>query len=572
MPTPGLSSIAVLDGAPRGQLEFNGRLFVIAGTKLYELALLSTGSPGIPIQVQTTVLGTVANDGLPASLAANQFQLLMCSAGNVYLLNLATNAFSQVPASNFTLSTGPAPVIQVAFCDSFFLALIKNSQTVCISNVLDGANWNLNGQIVVSVYPENVVGMIVDHRELGLIGRKASQIYFASGSNNVFDPQPGGLVQQGGAATFAMNQLDNSVFWLGADEKGNRIAWRLNGYTPVRVSTFATEFAWQKYPTASDAVSYAYQSNGHAFWVILFPSANNGNGATWVYDASIGLWHERDFLNVVTGYSMGHPSWNHSFWNGFHIVGNWRSSNLYQMDDNFFDNAGVPIIRVRRAPHIATELETTKHSRFILDMETVASALGQAPVVLQSPNGSLWQLGVTDTPVLTATSVPTGTVQIIKLTDPTKATTWRVGVNNIGQLTTTSIALDLTQPLAFIVLSSSRITAWNMQVNAGGLLQIPTIKVPLPTQQLNGGQGPFVYLRWSDDGGHTWSSAQPRSGGASGQFKTRVVWRRLGRARIRTYEVSCSEPVPIRIIDAYINAQPGYQPAERLPHQIRKVA
>src|SRR5258708_24179028 len=138
--TRGLISIATLEGPPRGQLEYNGRLFVIAGTKLYEV-LLATSGIGLPITVTTTVLGTgIANDGLPASLAASQTQLLMASGGNVYLLTLATNVFTQVAASNFTLSTGPAPVLQVAFVISFFLALIKNRHTVQISNGLDGAN------------------------------------------------------------------------------------------------------------------------------------------------------------------------------------------------------------------------------------------------------------------------------------------------------------------------------------------------------------------------------------------------------------------------------------------------
>ena len=85
-------------------------------------------------------------------------------------------------------------MIQVVFCDSFFLALIANSQTICISNVLDGNNWNLNGQIVVSVFADNVVGMVVDHREVGFLGRKKSVIYFASGSLSVFDVSPGGFI------------------------------------------------------------------------------------------------------------------------------------------------------------------------------------------------------------------------------------------------------------------------------------------------------------------------------------------------------------------------------------------
>lgn len=568
--TPGIASIAVLEGPPRAQLEYNGRLFVVAGTKLYEITQTSAGA-GLPITVTTTILGSgITNDGLPASMAANQIQLLIASGGSVYLFVFATGVFSQVAASNFTLASGPAPVIQVAFCDSFFLALIKNSQVVQVSNVLDGANWNLNGQIQVSVYPENIVGMIVDHRQVGLAGRKKTVIYYASGSANVFDVVPGSFIEQGAAATFSLSQLDNSVFWIGGDDKGSAVAWRLNGYTPARVSTFATELAWQSYPRISDSVSYVYQEQGHYFWVVLFPSANNGNGATWVYDTATSLWHERDFLNVTTGIAMGHPSWNHAFWNGVHIVGDWRSANLYQMHLQFLDNAGVPIRRVRRAPHISTELETIRHSRFILDMET---GLGPEPplqgggtptlLTLKDANNVLWGVTVLDNGNLQTTAGSLGPAQTIFLN--VGAATWQLGITITGLLTTTSVAFNAANPTFIVMVSADSLTAWNLGVTAAGLLTTSSNLQALA-------RGPLVFLRWSDDGGHTWSSPQGRDAGQAGQYKARLRWARLGRARIRTYEISCSDPIPVRIIYAYVNATPGYQPSERLPHQFRKVS
>lgn len=601
LPTPGLAAIAQLEAVPRGQMEFNGRTFVVAGTKLYEILLISLGGSGIPIQVSTNVLSgavALANDGLPASLAANENQLLVTSGGSVYVYYLNTmkdsvtgatitaGTFKQVPASNFTLSSGNAPVVEVEFCDSFFLALIANSQNVQISNVLDGFNWipggsivggvytgGVSSQIVVSVYPDNVIGMSVDHRVLWLHGRKKTVGYVSGDPQNIFAVQPGAFIEQGAVATFAISQLDNSIFWVSGDDKGDGMGFRLNGLTPQRITTHAVELAWKSYPKRSDAVSYTYQDNGHSFWVILFQSANNGNGATWVYDIASGLWHERDFLNETSGASLGHPSWNHAYWNGAHIVGDWRSSTLYHMDSTFYDNAGVPITRVRRAPHISTELEMMRYDRFILDVESGVSVTGTAPIILQSPNGSLWRLSTNDSGNLTTTlTVLGGTVSVIKLNDPTKAATWQLAVTNAGVLTTTSIGLDITQPTAILIQSTSKATKWNMGVTLIGLLTTVKTNAALPTLQLNGGVGPYVYLRFSDDAGHTWSNAQSRTMGAPGQFRTRVIWWRLGASRVRTLEVSCSEPVPFRIVDGYINAAPGFQPSERMTKQLQKVA
>lgn len=580
--TPGIRWITALEGIPRAQFEYNGRYFAVGGTKLYE-GIATNDIYGNFISLSLNILNLtvpIVNDNLPASIAANETQLAIASGGFVYIyylsstvdsvtgLTVPAGTFKQVPASSFTLSTGNAPVIQVAFCDSFFLALIANSQTVCISNVLDGFNWTLNGQIVVNVYPENVVGMIVDHREVWLRGKKKTVVYFASGSLSVFDVSPGGFVEQGGASPFGCSLLDNSIFWVGGDDRGNAIGWRATGYNAQRITTHAVEFAWQSYPKISDAVSYAYQGQGHAFWVVFFPSANNFLGATWVYDTSTGLWHERDFLNVITGSSMAHPSWNHVFAFGQHIVGDWNSPNLYRMNINYTDNDGVPIIRMRTAPHVSTQMERMVYSQFELDMDV---GLPAAPLVsvpfLQDSAGGLWRLWVSDLGILNTTKSSLRIGASIVLTDPTNAATWIVGVNTLGQLTTTSATLDLTGPKSLTLVGPS--TFWNLQVTAGGLLQtIQTTQGSIVGSTV----APQIFLDWSNDGAKTWSNKQGRSFGLTGQTRTRVVWRRLGQARVRTYRVTCSEGVPIRIFDAYINAAPGYQPTERIGQQLRKSA
>jgi len=69
------------------------------------------------------------------------------------------------------------------------------------------------------------------------------------------------------------------------------------------------------------------------------------------------------------------------------------------------------------------------------------------------------------------------------------------------------------------------------------------------------GQGniPIVMMRTSDDGGQTWLPERQASAGKMGVFYTRVYWQRMGAARDRVFEVSVSDPVPWRLIDAYLN-------------------
>ena len=70
----------------------------------------------------------------------------------------------------------------------------------------------------------------------------------------------------------------------------------------------------------------------------------------------------------------------------------------------------------------------------------------------------------------------------------------------------------------------------------------------------NGGDtDPQVMLRWSDDGGHTWSSEHWADMGKIGEYFRRVIWRRLGmtlKLRDRVYEISGTDAVKIALLGA----------------------
>ena len=73
------------------------------------------------------------------------------------------------------------------------------------------------------------------------------------------------------------------------------------------------------------------------------------------------------------------------------------------------------------------------------------------------------------------------------------------------------------------------------------------------------GSDPQIMLRWSDDGGHTWSNEHWTSAGKIGEYGRRAIWRRLGmttKLRDRLYEVSGTDPVEITIMGAELYATP----------------
>jgi len=73
------------------------------------------------------------------------------------------------------------------------------------------------------------------------------------------------------------------------------------------------------------------------------------------------------------------------------------------------------------------------------------------------------------------------------------------------------------------------------------------------------GSDPQVMLRWSDDGGHTWSNEHWAGIGKIGEYYRRVFFRRLGmtlKLRDRVYELSGTDPVKVAIVGAELIISP----------------
>jgi len=314
---------------------------------------------------------------------------------------------------------------------------------VWVTALLDGTSVDGLGYAVVNGAPDNLAAMIIDHREVWLFGSNSCEVWYNTGSlGSPLERIQGAFNEIGCAATFSVAKLDNSVFWLGSDARGMGIVYRANGYTGARVSTHAVEWQIQQYSDISDAIAYTYQQDGHAFYVLTFPSAN----ATWVYDASTQMWHER--AGFENGNFVRHRGNCQVAFNGETIVGDYENGKLYALDLNTYDDNGSSqkwLRSWRALPTGANTLRRTTHHSLQLDCET------------------------------------------------------GVGLNS-GQ-----------------------------------------------------GSDPQVMLRWSDDGGHTWSNEHWQSMGKIGKYGTRTIWRRLGmttKLRDRVYEISGTDPVKITITGA----------------------
>jgi hypothetical protein len=140
--------------------------------------------------------------------------------------------------------------------------------------------------------PDGLLRLLANHDEVWLFGKKTTEVWGHTGSAGFpFDPIPGSLMDRGIAAPLSAILMDNAPFWLGDD----RIVYRANGYTPVRVSTFAVEEILRS-GTVDDAEASTHAIGGHHFYVLKLPTL----GRTLVLDAATQIWHERQSGTAVT--------------------------------------------------------------------------------------------------------------------------------------------------------------------------------------------------------------------------------------------------------------------------------
>jgi len=74
---------------------------------------------------------------------------------------------------------------------------------------------------------------------------------------------------------------------------------------------------------------------------------------------------------------------------------------------------------------------------------------------------------------------------------------------------------------------------------------------------LGQGQDPQAMLRWSNDGGSTFSNEHWVTIGKIGQYLNRAIWRRLGWSRDRIFEVVITDPIKAVVVSANLKASAG---------------
>lgn len=363
----------------------------------------------------------------------------MVDGANLYVYNTQTGTFATSSDAAFLGS------YVVAEIDGFFIWAKPGSQTFYTSPLY----WNGTAPIDGTYFalkddaPDNIVAIIEQNRELWLIGEATTEVWYnAGGQYFPFSRLQGTLQQVGCSAVHSLARHSQGLIWLGRSERGIGSVVMTQGYQSQSISNPALSYALNQYPVISDAIGHVYTEEGHEFYVLTFPTAD----VTWVYDLTTQVWHQRGAYDDVAGeFHRARANCQMTFQN-MQIVGDYQTGQIYWQTRTAFDDAGRPLVAVRRAPHVwdKQDRKRVRHNRLQIEFNSGAAASGTNPQAM---------------------------------------------------------------------------------------------------------------LKWSNDGGRTWGNEHFESIGLTGETQNRVIWRRLGLARDRVYEVRVSDAVNRDIVGASLMAQ-----------------
>ena len=351
--TPGLRLWAALAGGNiRGCVRFNSTTsVVVCGGNVY-----SVSNTGV-----SQLLGTIAADTTPVKMASNGTVIMLVTGPAGYIVDpTAANLITPISDPSFDGAD------TVDFLDGYFVFNKPGTGQFQITGLYNTTIDPLDFATAEGS-PDKLISLIVDHRELWLFGENSTEVFYNSGNPDFpFERIQGAFIEQGCAAKFSVAKMDNSVFWLSADDRGQGMVQRAVGYQPQRISTHAVEFAIGGYSRIDDAIAYTYQQEGHSFYVLTFPTAN----ATWVFDASTNLWHERAWRNPDDASLNRHRSNCQMAFAGEVLVGDWENGNLYALDLDVYTDNGVLMPSIRQTAHTANGRFWQFFYRLWVDMET----------------------------------------------------------------------------------------------------------------------------------------------------------------------------------------------------------
>lgn len=281
------------DGPHRGIHNAEGKLFVVAGRKLYQVT--QRGGQSELGVIPGTGRVTVAHNQI-----ANGNQVLIGTVDNSYLWDTTTSALA---------ATGVA-LQSVDFLNQRFLGIDQQRRFWRHSALADGTSWNDLDVYSSESSPDRIVGLKVLDGQVYVFNERTIEV-FVDQPTETQVYQRTVVIQRGCISGDSIVRIAGTLFFVGDDY----IPYRLDGYTPVPIGTkpIASDLSGTE---ARKLFGFGWEDRGY---LVYYITAQDGH--TWGYDVTNGRWHRRESYGIDrwrlnTLVKFGQDWWGGDFQNG----------------------------------------------------------------------------------------------------------------------------------------------------------------------------------------------------------------------------------------------------------------
>lgn len=346
----------------RGMLANQNKLYKVTDNTLYEVNSVGTH----------TTLGTIPGSNRCILKAMGSQIIVANGSGQIYIWDGTTLT------QNTNINLGNPRSVAVLNNQALYDA--GTGQGFDVSDVgLPASISGLNNAQAES-YSDDLL-MVYAFRETAyMMGRETIELWWNSGQGNPpFDKIQGAVINMGLDAIHSAADDPDYIFFLGNDKQFHSLTPGSSAVDTV-ISNPAMAEKIAKYLVTSDCIGWTMQLQGQRFYVAVFPTEN----VTWVHSVG-GEWFE---WGEGTEGRIRANSYAYVF--NKHLVAEYNTGNIYELDPDTYTNAGDNIIRTRDTAPIHSGMVGQDHKEFEINSLEIVLQTGTGLITGQGKNPYLY--------------------------------------------------------------------------------------------------------------------------------------------------------------------------------------
>jgi hypothetical protein len=299
--TPGTTEVttAGTNTNNRGSHVFQGTPYVVNGDTLYRIDR-AISATGVVSYSSVDVSGGTSISGNGIVIMDDN------GAEGAQICIVAPDVTTQFNTWIYTVAGGLVlisdgdflgPATTVKYIDGYFLFTKQNTQKWFISNLRDGLAYTATDFASAEADPDSVVGAFILHNEPYIFGTETFEPYQnIGGAGFPFQRVQGGVQRKGLKSKYAVTQVNDVMYFLGAGISESPSIYATDGGRPQKISTTAIDTVISSYSDTviSNCYVWNYSDSGHEFIAFNFPDLK-----CFVYDISTGRWATRESKDLA---------------------------------------------------------------------------------------------------------------------------------------------------------------------------------------------------------------------------------------------------------------------------------